>query len=831
EDAQIASKVLGLALTSRSKGAGAVPMAGVPYHAVDSYVAKMIRAGYRVGICEQMEDASQVKGIVRREVVRLITPGTLTEDSLLEDKEDNFLAAIHLDGGRAGLAWVDLSTGKFCAEDIGRDELLDELTRLGVRECLLPETEAESNTELVQRVKELGATVTRRAGYIFDRDEADRRLNEHFGTVGLDGFGIGSLTGGISAAGAVLEYLQETQKTSLGHLTRIEPVHRGRWLHLDEATHRGLELVRTMRGAGNENTLLRVLDRTATPMGGRMLRQWITFPLAECRGIQERLDAVEELAGDHAFRKDLRGRLKDVSDIERIMGRIAVGRATPRDLVGLATSLGQVPAIKELLAPATETSELLARVEGNLDEMADVREAIDEAIADNAPPTLREPGFIKAGYNEELDRLRRIMTSGAEWLAEFQAREAKATGIANLRVGYNKVFGYYIEVSHAQAGRVPDHFVRKQTLKNAERYIVPELKQHEVEVLSAEEKIRALELSLFQDLRRRVAAEVARVQQVASALAAIDCIGSLAEVATARGYVKPEVADDRALEIVDGRHPVLDVVLGSTFVPNDTLLSPDECRLMIITGPNMSGKSTYIRQVALIVLMAQMGSFIPARRGHIGIVDRIFTRIGASDELARGQSTFMVEMTETANMLNNATDRSLVILDEIGRGTSTFDGLALAWSVAEHIATRIKCRTLFATHYHELTERARTLDGASNFNVAVREWQDEVVFLHKIVEGGTDKSYGIYVARLAGVPKEVIERAKDVLAYLEGARLDSGGPPEMLGADSEGGSQEAQLGLFTGTSHAVLEELRALDIEHLTPLEALMKLKELKDKA
>ncbi|MDK1031178.1 MAG: DNA mismatch repair protein MutS, partial [Planctomycetia bacterium] len=550
DDAKIVSKVLGLALTSRTKGAGAIPMAGVPYHAVDSYLAKMIRAGYRVALCEQMEDSSQAKGLLRREVVRLITPGTLTEDTLLEDKEDNFLAAVHVNGKNAGLAWVDLSTGRFCAEEIHRDQLLDELTRLGVRECLIPESLDEADAGLVGRIQQVAGMITRRAEYIFDKDEAAGRLNEHFGTLALDGFGIASMACGISAAGAVLEYLQETQKTSLAHLTKIEPVHRGCWLHLDEATHRGLELVRTMRGESRENTLLWVIDRTQTPMGGRMLRQWVSFPLADVSQIRQRHDGLGELLDNHALRQAVRERLREVSDIERIMGRVVTGRAGPRDLLGLARSLGQVPHLKQLLAPTVERSELIGRIEADLDEMPDIRRAIDDAVAEDPPAKLREQGFIKAGYNEELDRLRRIMTSGAEWVAEFQAQQARRTGINNLKVGFKKVSGYYIEVSQAQANRVPDDYIRKQTLKNAERYIMPELKQHEVEVLSAEEKIKALELGLFQDLRRRVAAEVGRFQQVARALATLDCIAGLAETAAARGYVKPEMLGEPVVGIV-----------------------------------------------------------------------------------------------------------------------------------------------------------------------------------------------------------------------------------------------------------------------------------------
>jgi len=828
DDARIGSRVMGIALTSRSKGANPIPMCGVPYHAVDSYLAKMIRAGYRVAICEQMEDPAQAKGLVKRDVSRVVTPGTLTDDALLEDKENNFLAAVHLDGEAAGLAWVDLSTGGFWVRDLARGAVADELVRLRPRECLFAEGAEEADPDFLRTVREAtGAATLERSAFVFDRGEAERLLTGHFGTDSLDGFGVADVGAGLSAAGAVIDYLQETQRTDLGHIRRIQRVQGGRWMYLDEATQRSLELVETLRDRRREHSLLWVLEKAETAMGGRLLRNWINFPLASLEPIRDRLDAVEELVQGGDLRDDLAGRLRDTADVERILGRVATRRATPRDLLGLGRTLAVLPAIKARLT--ARESDLLARLEGEIDLMGDLADLIARAVADDPPARLSDGGVIRAGYDEDLDRLRDVGSTGAKWLAEFQAREARRTGIPSLKVGFNKVFGYYIEVTHTHADRVPDDYVRKQTLKNAERYITPDLKEHEVEVLSAEEKARAREASLFEDLRERIAAETARLQQTAQALAQVDVLCSLARVASERGYVKPHVVSQPVLDVRDGRHPVLEQVLGSEFVPNDVTLGGEEAPcIAIITGPNMAGKSTYIRQVALVALMAHMGSFVPAGRATVGLIDRIFTRVGASDELARGRSTFMVEMSETANILNNATDRSLVILDEVGRGTSTFDGVALAWAVTEHLAGRLRCRTCFATHYHELTELADVLDGVANFNVAVREWQDQVVFLHKILEGGTDKSYGVHVARLAGVPREAVDRARQILADLESAHLDAEGRPRLAAAAGPN-VRQVQLTLFEGEGAAVADALRRLDLDAMTPIEALNKLRELKE--
>jgi len=837
EDARLASKVLGLALTSRTKGESAVPMAGVPYHAIDSYLAKMIRAGYRVAICDQVEDPALAKGLVKRDITRLVTPGTLTDDALLEEKENNFLASVHLDGPRAGLAWVDLSTGKFWARDLARGALLDELTRLRPRECLAPEGTADAAPDLVRAVREAtGALVSERSAFVFDRQEAERLLTAHFGAASLEGFGVADLAGDIAAAGAVIDYLQETQRTGLAHIRRIERVESGQWLYLDETTQRSLELVETLRDRRREHSLLAVLDRTVTAPGGRLLRQWILCPLSRREAIEARLGALEELLAERELRGDLARLLADTSDVERIVGRVATGRAGPRDLLGLGRTLAQLPALKARLT--ARRSDLLSEIEAGLDLVGEVRELLAASIAADAPARLIDGGVIRPGCDAELDRLRAVGSSGARWLAEFQAAEVHRTGIPSLRVGFNKVFGYYIEITNTYRDRVPPDYVRKQTVKNAERYITPQLKDHEVEVLSAEEKAGVLEARLFEDVRSRVAAEIPRLQKTADALARLDVLAALARAASERGYTRPRIVEEPVLEIRDGRHPVLEQVLGSEFVPNDAALGGGHPRIAVITGPNMAGKSTYIRQVALLVLMAHMGSYVPARSAVVGLADRIFTRVGAADELARGRSTFMVEMTETANILNNATARSLVILDEVGRGTSTFDGVALAWAATEHIARGIACRTLFATHYHELTELADLLEGVANFNVAVREWQDQVVFLHKIVPGGTDKSYGVHVARLAGVPREVVQRAREILAELEAAHLDADGKPriapaaqgEQAAARRRKARGQAQLALFEGAESAVADELRRMDLDRLTPLEALNKLRELKDR-
>jgi DNA mismatch repair protein MutS len=836
EDAKTASRVLGLTLTSRAKDEQAVPMAGVPHHAVDGYLRRLIQAGFRVAICDQMEDPRQAKGLVKREVTRLVTPGTLTDEALLPERKSNYLAALAVtrDPPAVGLAWVELSTGAFEAMDCPPERCLDELARLDPAEVLVPE--ALVADPLVKAVGELVRTPpVKRPDWNFDRDGAVRALTEHFGTATLEGFGCADLVGGLSAAGAILVYLAETQKTSLAHIARLTRVTLGDRLFLDQTTQASLELVKPLRpksAGGPDTTLLGILDRTETPMGARLMREWLLAPLARIDAIEARLDAVGEFVRDAAFRDGLRQALSGVSDLERIATRVSTGRSNARDLVALDRSIRVLPVIKA--RGNARKAPLLAQLEAQVDLLEDVHALIAAAIADDPPTHLNEGGLIRPGYRAELDQLRDIASGGKQWLARFEAAERERTAIPSLKVGFNNVFGYYIEVTNAHAQRVPAEYTRKQTLKNAERYITPELKEHETQVLTAQERAQVLEYELFVQVRDEVARHTARIQATAAALAALDCLSTLAVVAVARNYCRPRLVEAPVLTIVDGRHPVLEAALqDEPFVPNDTYLGGEEGRMMVITGPNMAGKSTYIRQVALIAILAQMGAYVPAREAELGLVDRIFTRVGATDQIVRGMSTFMIEMTETAAILNNATDRSLIILDEVGRGTSTFDGLAIAWAVTEYIHARIQARTLFATHYHEITELAAVLEGVRNYNVAVREWGDQVVFLHKIVPGGTDQSYGIHVARLAGVPREVIDRAREVLAQLDEIALDAEGKPRLAGEKGKPRSRkprEIQLALFGTPPHPVIDELRKLDVDRLTPLDALRVLKDLKDR-
>ncbi|HPD15990.1 MAG TPA: DNA mismatch repair protein MutS [Planctomycetota bacterium] len=823
EDAKTLSRVCGLTLTSRAHGESAVPLAGFPYHSIDTYLKRLIVAGHKVAVCDQVQDPREAKGVVDRDVTRVVTPGTLTEESLLDAKANNFLAAIAPLGKQCGLAWVDLSTGRFLVQEVEPGQLLDELGRVGAAECLLPDSQYRTEDSVLEPLRPLLHTHwTPRPDWAFDPASGRKALLEHFGVASLEGFGCQGLKAGLGAAGAVLDYLAETQRGSLGNLTRLEHFLRSDYLILDKATQASLELVETLRTRRADATLLRVLDATVTPMGGRLFRQMVLYPLRDVARIRRRQEAVAELVAQPLLRGELRTILRNVHDIERIASKIAYRRANPRDVVGLKQSANALPTLKGRLAACT--SPHLAEIQARLDTLDDVRDLIERSIVADPPTSLTDGGIIRSGYHAKLDEERSIARDGKSWLARFQADEIRRTGIESLKVGYNQVFGYYIEVTHANADRVPPGYTRKQTLKNAERYITPELKEWEERIVGADERAKELERDLFVAVRDEIAGQVERLQRVGALVAEIDGFAALAHVAAERGYCAPEIADDLTLRIEEGRHPVLEVSLESgKFVPNDLLLDGDKNRMAVITGPNMAGKSTYIRQAALLVLMAQMGSFIPAKRAHIGVADRIFTRVGASDELARGQSTFMVEMIETANILNNATERSLLVLDEVGRGTSTFDGVSIAWAVCEFLHEHVRARTLFATHYHELTELALLLDGVRNYNVAVREWKDEIIFLHKIVEGGADKSYGIHVARLAGIPRKVIQRAKVILGNLEAASLTPNDKPRFAPTLDEVGAhpRELQLTLF-GSLHAdTIEELKRLDLDNLTPLDAL----------
>jgi DNA mismatch repair protein MutS len=858
EDARTAAQALGLTLTSRDKGENPIPMAGFPHHQMENYLGKLIARGFRVAICDQVEDPKKAKGLVRREVTRVVTPGTLTDDALLDPRECNYLAAVHVvddNGGpfnfhrgipappggsmrpgatdgrihfhggrpggaaaRVGLAWVELSTGQFQATVLPPHRLADELARVSPSEVLVNEN--ADPVEYERTVVADGVHVTRRPGWTFSTEGAVAELSKQFGTRGLEGFGFEDNDApAVAAAGAILDYLRETQRASLDHIDGIRPWRSGSNLEIDEATRRSLEITRTLRDGSRQGTLLWVLDRTVTPMGSRMLAQWTANPLTDIDGIGARLDAVEEMIGDAALTADIRETLRGVYDLERLVARVVTGRASPRDLSFVGRTLARLPALKAKLTG--RKSDLLQSLEAALDLCPDLRSKLEAALVDECPLVANNGGFIRPGFHQQLDELRELAGGGREWIARYQARAIEESGIPNLKVGFNKVFGYYLEVTHAHRDKVPESFIRKQTLKNAERYVTPELKEYEEKILVADENARELEYQLFLELRDTVQASGRRLRAIADVLARLDALISLAELARERNYCRPEVVAEPILDIRDGRHPVLDIVEpDGTFVPNDTRADPDSGQILLITGPNMSGKSTYIRQTALLTLMAQVGSFVPAASARIGVADRIFARVGASDELSRGQSTFMVEMIETARILNTATERSLVVLDEIGRGTSTYDGISLAWSIVEYLNDRIGCRTFFATHYHELTDLAGSLSSVRNLNVSVREWEDNVVFLHKIVDGAADKSYGIHVARLAGVPSEVNERAKQILAQLESEHLDESGRPKIARKAKERPRRDIQLTLFGPIEHPILDEIRRLDLERTTPMEA-----------
>jgi len=807
DDAKTISRVLGLTLTARSRDtADPVPLAGVPYHAVDGYVARLVRAGYKVAISEQAEDAKNAKGVIRREVVRIITPGTLSDDSLLESKSGSMLAAIYPPGGKwptagtrgalVGLACVELAGGRFFAEMVAADRLADTLALVAPAEVLSPAAEIDaSNLLLDQLAERIGVPVTARPTHAFDPHFAERALCEQFGTTSLAGFGFDQIDASICAAGAALDYLRETQKSTLAHIQSIERRDTSAWVVLDPVTLRSLEIERTIRDGSRDGTLLGAVDQTVNPMGSRRLRDWLCYPLREPAAIRARQDAIEAFRQQPERLSRMRTLLRDMGDVERMAARLGLGRSSPRDLVGLGRAAQACAELADVLdarqsggaAPAVD---LISSSVQDLCGLNELGSHLTQALKEDAPAVMRDGGFIADGFDAELDRLRNIGEDGQRWLAAFQAREAARTGISSLKVGYNSVFGYYIEITHTHRDRIPADYVRKQTVRQAERYICEELKQHEQEVLGASERALQRELDLFEQLRLRAAHELPRITRMASAIATLDVLGSLAELSRRRDYCRPELieigeSDPVVLEIHEGRHPVLDVTLAERFVPNDclsessvvphgggTLRNRDE-RLRIITGPNMAGKSTYIRQVALLTLLAQTGSYVPAKSMQWSGVDRIFARVGASDELARNQSTFMVEMVESARILNSATNRSLVILDEIGRGTSTYDGLSIAWAIAEHLVEEVGCRALFATHYHELTELAAEMPAVANYNVAVREQLRtadkgrDVVFLHRIIPGAADRSYGVHVAAMAGLPRPVVRRAETLLSQLE----------------------------------------------------------------
>ncbi len=828
EDAKTIAKVLGLTLTARNKGENPIPLAGIPYHALETYLGRLVQAGLKVAISEQIEDPRQAKGIVRRQITRVITPGTLTDESLLKGSEDNWLAAVcPAGGGQIGLAWVELASGRFLTQVLDEQSAIDELVRLRPAELLIGEEVLTGRCKsFARQVKELiDCAVTRLAEWQFEPFQAERRLHEQFGVTTLEGFGYERFDASLQAAGAILDYLQQTQRTQLGHVRSIRRRTSGQYVQIDRATLRSLEIERPLRGEGRGGTLLAAVDRTVNPMGLRLLRMWLCYPLQEAEQILDRQRAVQWLLDRATATKHVRQVLADVGDVERIAARLGIERATPRDLANLSSALNQLPDLRRHLAGVD--APLVVSQTAKLDGLDPLAALLRQAIKPDASTIAREGTIIADGFDAELDRLRTLSRDAHSWLAEYQARQIQETGISSLRVGFNKVFGYYIEVTNTHADRVPDHYIRKQTLKNAERYITEPLKEYENEILTAQERAKDLELSLFAKVRQQAREFVPPLQEAASGLAILDVLAGLAQLAGERRYCRPEIVEGIGLDIREGRHPVLDQTLAEQFVPNDAVFDETTQRLMILTGPNMAGKSTYIRQVALLTLLAQVGSFVPAGSMRLGLVDRIFARVGASDEISRGQSTFMVEMVETANILHNATRRSLVILDEIGRGTSTFDGLSLAWAITEYLAKRTGCRTLFATHYHELTELAELLEGVRNCNVAVREYREEVIFLHRIVAGGADKSYGVQVARLAGIPAEVIARAGEVLAELEQNFVRESHGPSL---SRERTRDEGQMLLFD-MPHPCVERLRGMDVAKMGADEALALLKELQRQA
>ncbi|MGA9116499.1 MAG: DNA mismatch repair protein MutS [Bacteroidota bacterium] len=827
EDARVAARVLGITLTRRGNGAaGEVPLAGFPHHALESYLPRLLKAGHRVAVCEQTEDPRFARGLVKREVIEVVTPGVAYSEKVLDGRRNNYLAAAALPSAVAsasdtvGFAWADVSTAEFRVTEFPLARLREQAASIQSAEILVQRRDAAAVQRLLEGIP--CGLFTLLEDWIFHEEAARELLLAHFQTRSLKGFGMEDMGPGTAAAGAILHYLQETQKANLLHIRRISRVDTGETMTLDPSTKRNLEIGSTLSGE-SEGSLFSVLDRTRTPMGGRLLNRWVHQPLRRAAGITARLDAVEELKGKQDVRSRVQEVLERIGDLERLMTRVCTGRANPREMLALKSVLEDVAAAAG--ATADLTAALPAELHGRLHPLPHLVKLIGEAMADDPPATLAEGGVIRTGYSRELDGLRESARGGKTWIAELQRKERERTGIPSLKVGFNNVFGYYIEITHTHRERIPPDYIRKQTLTGAERYVTPELKEEEERILHAEERIAALEAELYNGLRLSAGAEAEAVQENAAALATLDCLASLAEDAQEYGYVRPEVDEGTVLEIEDGRHPVIERFLppGQTYTPNSLRLDTSREQVVILTGPNMSGKSSYLRQAGLITLLAQVGSFVSAARARVGLVDNIFTRVGASDNITSGESTFLVEMHEAAHILNTATSRSLILLDEVGRGTSTFDGISIAWALTEYIHQRLGARTLFATHYHELNELADRLPRVRNFKVEVREYGETVIFLHRVSPGFADHSYGIHVARMAGLPREVTDRAQEILGNLEGSGLTL----QEAGART-GGRTGLQLTLFEPGEQKLRAELEAMDIERMTPLEALAKLAELK---
>ncbi len=833
EDAKIASRVLGITLTKRANGAaGDVPLAGFPHHAVESYLPKLVRAGYRVAICEQIEDPKLAKGIVKREVIEIVTPGVVFSDKVLDHKKNNYLMAVNYGDGVAGVAFCDISTGDFFLFETESAKLIDQTGIIAPSEVLSPKRFRE---EVAATLKSAGseARITKIDDWVFNKEYAKETLLKHFGTINLKGFGASELEIAFPAAGAILHYLQETQKANLSHLKKLSLYNPSEYMVLDWATKRNLEITYSMADGGKDGTLFAVLDKTETPMGGRLLKKWITSPLTQLAPIIQRQESVEALYNSKKTREKLKKSLANIGDIERLISRICTGRAAPREIVALKYSLLEIPEIIKILHEVDNST--ISKLKESLVTLEAVTSKIDLAISDNPPISLSEGGVIKRGYSIELDEMREILYSGKDWITDLQKTERERSGIPSLKISYNRVFGYYIEISNVHKDKVPPEYIRKQTLVSAERYITPDLKIYEDKVLNAEENVRSLETELFNDVRIYTASFTEIIQKDAKLIAMLDCLLSFAEAAVEYNYVKPVVNESSKIEIYDSRHPVVERILppGEKFTSNDYVLDSAGDQIIILTGPNMAGKSVYLRQLGLLVLLAQIGSFVPASKAEIGIVDRIFTRVGASDNITAGESTFLVEMQEAANILNNATSKSLILLDEIGRGTSTFDGLSIAWSMTEYLHENPNCaaKTLFATHYHELNELAEIFTRIVNYRVQVKEYDDKVIFLHKVSPGSADHSYGIQVAMMAGLPWEVTSRAKEILANLEGKELT---PYEVKKAKKIKKAAEDQgfyqMSLFEFTDDALRKEISDIKVDELTPVQALNKLDELKKK-
>lgn len=831
EDAKIASKVLGITLTKRANGAaGDVPLAGFPHHAIDSYLPKLVRSGYRVAVCEQLENPKFAKGIVKRDVVEIVTPGVAISDKILDHKKNNYLLSIYIENEIAGIAFVDISTGEFQTYEVKQNNFIQQLENILPSEILLPKSQKYLLEQQIYKILP-NVRITKIDDWIFDLSYSTELLMNHFNTKTLKGFGIESFQNAISASGAALHYLKETQKANLNHINKISRYNPSDFMILDFATKRNLEITFTIQGGDREGSLISILDKTETSMGGRLLKKWVTSPLTKLEPILIRQSCIEEFVNKKTVRQNIKNELKEIGDLERLSSKVCTGRINPREIILIKNSLKKIPLLKQILDQSTNES--LTLINEKLNPLPSIVELIDKSIKDDPPNSLAEGGVIKNGYNKELDELREISSNAKNWIAELQKTERERTKISSLKVSYNKVFGYYIEISNANKDKIPENYIRKQTLVNSERYITPELKEYEDKILNAHENILNLEFKIFEEVRNEIIKEVETLQENAKLIAMLDCYQSFAECAVEYNYCKPELNESDKIEIIDGRHPVVERILppSEKFTPNNCLLSSSEDQIIILTGPNMAGKSVYLRQIGLIVLLAQIGSFVPATKASIGLVDRIFTRVGASDNISAGESTFLVEMQEAANILNNATNKSLILLDEIGRGTSTFDGISIAWAITEylHDNPNLNAKTLFATHYHELNEMADIFPRIKNYKVEVREYGDKVIFLHKVNPGTADHSYGIQVAQMAGLPLFVTNRAKEILANLESKELT---PYEIKKVKLAKLKQkdDFQISLFEMKDDSLRQEISNLPINELTPIEALNKLNELKRK-